>query len=302
MSQASQRVTIGLPVYNGERFLAQAIESILAQTYTQFALVISDNGSTDRTQEICEAYAAKDNRICYKRYDENRGAAWNFNNLLEFTHTEYFKWQCYDDLLHPMMVEKCVAVLDREPEVVVAYPQAAVIDAQGGLVGTWADGAELRSARPSERMAHFLYHRNKGHLESQFGVMRTAPLRTTALMGAIPYSDQVFLVEMHLRGQFRELPEPLFIRRIHEGISTNANDMYALKFFLDPKRKGRISLQRPERLSEFVKAINRAKLGPAETLRCYAQLLPLTLSPANISKMGQDLRMAWRQVISNPER
>lgn len=295
MSQVPPRVTIGLPVYNGARYITEAIESVLEQTYKPFVLVISDNGSTDETQAICEAFAAMDARIEYHRYDENRGAAWNFNNVVHLAKTEYFKWQCYDDMLDPSMVEKCVAVLDREADVVVAYSRTVVVDNNGTTVGYWADGAETRSERPSDRLAHFLYHRNKGHLEAQFGVIRTEALRSTALMGTIPYSDQVLLIELHLRGKYRELPEYLFVRRVHENISTNANSMYNLGFFMDPKRRGKVKLLRLERLLEFIKAINRAELGAGEALRCYCQLMPLVLAPSNLLKMSQDVQMAWRQ-------
>lgn len=295
MSQSAALVTVGLPVYNGERFVAQAIESVLNQTYRDLVLIISDNGSTDSTQAICESYARSDSRVRYYRYEENRGASWNFNNVVHLAETEYFKWQCYDDLLDPTMVAECVAVLDESPEVCVAYTRTAVIDGSGNVTGYWADNAELRSPWPNERMAHFLYHRNKGQLESQFGVIRTAVLKTTGLMGTIPYSDQVFLLEMHLRGQFREVPKNLFWRRVHESISTNANDMYSIGFFLDPKRRGQVRLLRLERLSEFIKAIFRARLGPVETARCLAQLTQLVFSVANIAKMAQDLRVAWHQ-------
>lgn len=295
MAQHNVRVTVGMPVYNGERYVAQAIESVLAQTYKDLVLIISDNGSTDRTQAICESYAARDARVQYRRYDENRGASWNFNNCVNLASTEYFKWQCYDDLLDPTMVEACVDVLDKEPGVVIAYPRTVVIDDATNFLSYWADGVDTRSPHPHERMAHFLYRRNKGHLESQFGVMRMSALRTTKLLGPIPYSDQVFLVEMHLRGQFRELEAPLFMRRIHPAISTTANEMYSLGFFLDPKRQGKLKLLRLERLTEFVKAIHRAHLGPLETARCYKELGPLVLSPANIARMGQDITAVWHQ-------
>src|SRR3712207_3999522 len=118
MTQAPT-VSIGLPVYNGERYLALAIEAVLAQTYRDFELIISDNGSTDATSAICKAFAARDPRVRYYRYEENRGAAWNFNNTARLARGRYFKWQCYDDLLEPEMIQACLDVLEREPEVAV---------------------------------------------------------------------------------------------------------------------------------------------------------------------------------------
>ena len=86
------RVSIGLPVYNGEKYLEQALISILSQTYTDFELIISDNASTDRTQAICREYAAKDPRIRYYCNEENLGAAPNHNRVFELASGEYFKW------------------------------------------------------------------------------------------------------------------------------------------------------------------------------------------------------------------
>lgn len=91
MNRKQPQVSIGMPVYNGEQFLKDALDSILAQTFDNFELIISDNTSTDNTQEICKAYSAKDQRICYYRNEKNLGAAWNFNRVFELARGEYFK-------------------------------------------------------------------------------------------------------------------------------------------------------------------------------------------------------------------
>src|SRR4051794_27811047 len=77
------RVSIGLPVYNGEKYLAAAIESALRQTFGDLELIISDNGSTDGTREICERFAAEDPRVRYHQEVQNRGAVWNFNRVVQ---------------------------------------------------------------------------------------------------------------------------------------------------------------------------------------------------------------------------
>src|SRR5690242_6344650 len=101
MGTTSPKVSIGLPVYNGERFLAEAIDSVLAQTFTDFELIISDNASTDRTPEICKAYAEKDSRIRYYRNEENQGASWNFNRVFELSRGMCFQWLAHDDYIAP---------------------------------------------------------------------------------------------------------------------------------------------------------------------------------------------------------
>ena len=95
------RVSIGLPVYNGANWLPETIDSILGQTYSNFELVISDNASTDTTQEVCEGYALRDARVRYERLPENLGAAFNYNRVFERSVAPYFKWAGHDDLLDP---------------------------------------------------------------------------------------------------------------------------------------------------------------------------------------------------------
>src|ERR1051326_2036095 len=112
MSNQKPRVSIGLPVYNGQQFLEEAINSLLAQTYSDFELIISDNASTDATEQICRAHAAADPRIRYYRNDKNRGPVWNLNRVFELARGELFKWAAHDDVCAPTLVERCVEVLE----------------------------------------------------------------------------------------------------------------------------------------------------------------------------------------------
>jgi len=109
------RVSVGMPVYNCERYVAEAIESHLRQTYTDFELVITDNASTDRSEEICRAYASRDPRIKYHRNPENLGAGGNFRRCFELAQGDYFRWTPSDDVVGPELLELCVEVLDRDP-------------------------------------------------------------------------------------------------------------------------------------------------------------------------------------------
>lgn len=108
------RVSIGLPVYNGQQYLRQALDSLLAQTFHTFEVIISDNASNDATPEICRDYAACDPRIRYVRHDVNRGAAWNFNYVFGLARGVYFKWHAHDDMLEPTFLEQCVTILDHD--------------------------------------------------------------------------------------------------------------------------------------------------------------------------------------------
>ena len=131
MNQNTPRVSVGMPVYNGERFVAQAIELILSQTFRDFELIISDNASTDATERICREYAERDGRIRYYRSEKNCGAAWNNNHLVHLARGEYFKWQCHDDYCDPTFIEKCLAGIRGDRSVVLCYPQFVRVDEQG---------------------------------------------------------------------------------------------------------------------------------------------------------------------------
>ncbi|NES80204.1 MAG: glycosyltransferase family 2 protein [Moorea sp. SIO2B7] len=145
------RVSIGLPVYNGEKFLKQAIDSILAQTFKDFELIISDNASTDKTEQICREYAAKDKRISYYRNNENRGAAWNFKYTFDLARAKYFKWAAHDDVCATNFLASCVEVLDNDPSVVLSYPKTIFTKADGQKWWTGKSTAHLDSWKTHKR-------------------------------------------------------------------------------------------------------------------------------------------------------
>ena len=113
-----QKLSIGMPIFNGELFIHQAIKSILAQTFTNFELIISDNASTDSTREICEKFAKQDNRIRYFRQESNIGIHKNFNFVLKQAKNEYFAWAAVDDHLDNDYMEKNIKVLESDKNIV----------------------------------------------------------------------------------------------------------------------------------------------------------------------------------------
>ena len=113
------KLSIGMPIYNGDEFLKEAIESLLNQTFEDFEIIISDNASTDQTQQICRYYADLDPRIRYYRCKENLGAAWNYNRVFELSYGEYFKWAAHDDYCAPSFFERCVEALDRDRNIIL---------------------------------------------------------------------------------------------------------------------------------------------------------------------------------------
>lgn len=118
MSKNNFKVSIGLPVYNGENFLKYALDSLLSQTFRDFELIISDNASTDTTPKICQEYVLRDKRIRYIRQDNNMGVLWNFNFVLKQSNKEYFIWVSSDDKLHPEFLQKNIDILEKNKNVV----------------------------------------------------------------------------------------------------------------------------------------------------------------------------------------
>jgi glycosyltransferase involved in cell wall biosynthesis len=265
------RLTIGLPVYNGEEFLPDALDSLLAQTFADFRLVISDNASTDATPEICRTYVSRDARITYDRLPENRGVAWNFNHVVRCADTPYFKWATHDDRCAPVFLARCIEVLDRDPGIVLCYTKSYIIDRQGQVIAEYLNRIAATAATPYERFRDVLTKLSLCHM--QFGVLRLDVLRQTGLHGPYPTSDRVLLAELALRGRFHEIDAPLFLRRDHGARPARASRSRAdLAAFFDPARGGGILSLRSRRFIHHLATIARAPIALDQKLRCTSWL------------------------------
>ena len=278
MNLHSPRVSIGLPIYNGQRFAAQAIESMLGQTFGDFELVISDNASTDATQDLCLAYAARDRRIRYHRNPENIGANRNFNRVAELARAPYFRWAAHDDLVAPKFLERCVEVLDADPSIVLCHTRTMQVDAEGKPLTEEArrwlmDNAPLNdpprrldSVRTARRFYDLLL-RTRWCFEI-FGVIRREPLLRTGLQGSFYGADKVVLASLSLMGRFHEVPEELFLRRCHSDQSTSIRSAAARAVWSNPKNRKRVVVPQIECLRGYVDAVKSTALFAPERLAC----------------------------------
>lgn len=259
-------------MYNGGRYLAQALESLLNQTFTDFELVISDNASTDETQRICEQFAARDSRVRYFRTSHNRGAAWNFVRVVQLATAPYFKWASHDDFCAPTFLERCVEVLDGDPGVVLCYSSSVVVDEEGRVRGPYQNQCKPTMDDPYARFREVVYRLRLCHM--QFGVMRSEVLRQTRLIEGYGGSDYVLLGDLALRGRFVELPDRLFFRRIHPQMSSAANPSHeALANWFNPTATGKPVLVKGRRFIRMLGVIRRAPVRRSIKLRCYALAL-----------------------------
>lgn len=267
------KVSIGLPVYNGDKYLKEVIESILHQTFQDFELIISDNCSTDKTRDICKWYADKDTRIRYYGHDVNRGAAWNYNYVFKRSRGRLFRWSACDDLFAPDNLRRCVQVMDLHPDVILCYPKTINIDENGKKLEAYQDNLDLSSPNRCERFDQYLF-RPSYRVNVLFGLIRREVLSKTCLIGNYNSSDEVLLAELALLGKFYEIPEALFFRRYHKGMSLSANaDAKKIAIWFDPsKRKLRFVLPILNRYFYTMKSIIAFRMSPLEKMSCLIKI------------------------------
>jgi glycosyltransferase involved in cell wall biosynthesis len=264
------KISVGLPVYNGEAYIGKAIQSILDQSYPDFELIISDNASTDATEQICRDFAERDRRIRYFRNEVNIGAARNHNRVFELASGEFFKWASHDDLYPKEMLKHCLEVFEQgPPSIGVVYSYFEVIDEFGNSLEVRTDSIEKRDSRPHVRLAQLLL--NIGYYSATYGLMRAKALRKTHL-GSFPYADRVYLAELALQGEYWEVKEVLLCLRNHRGRSTRANTTpETIRKWYDPqeakKKASVIPLQARADL-EVVRSVLRFPLPWGERVLC----------------------------------
>lgn len=270
MSKKNPRVSLGMPVFNGENFLENALDSILTQTFTDFELIISDNASTDRTQDICRAYEARDSRIRYYRNEKNLGAAPNFNRVFELSSGEYFKWVAHDDLLAPDFLQKCVDILDQDPQVVLCHSKVKFVDDAGKIIANYdIELKHVNSSKPQDRFGDLIMMHH--WCFDVFGVIRANILKQTPLIASHIESDRNLLAELGLFGRFHEISEYLFFSRDHSDRSIKT-DRHLRAAWFDTSRKGKMVLPRWKIFFEYIQSIKRVLPRQQERLWCYLQL------------------------------
>lgn len=281
-----------MAVYNGENFVARAIEGLLAQTYSDFELVISDNASQDRTEQICRAYAARDPRIVYHRQEKNFGAAPNHNFVFHATSGEYFMWHAHDDLCAPTLLERCVEVLDRDPAVVLCFARCQFIDDRGQVLQDYPYALRTSSKNRRER---FLDAISADHINTEIaGMMRRSVLRQTPLIDSYVGSDCVLIAELALHGPFFQIPEPLFFHGEHEGRSTKKHrGLHERLVWFDTRLSGKIVLPTWRLLFEGWLSVWRA-LGWPNPLLTYDLL---RVARWRHKRLSADLVNAAKQLL-----
>jgi glycosyltransferase involved in cell wall biosynthesis len=222
MTHSKPLVSIGMPVYNGERFIREAVDSVLGQTYGDLEVIISDNASTDNTGTICLEYAARDQRIQYHRNAVNLGVIANFRRVFELSSGDYFVWACADDLRPATAVENCVETLLRNSSAVMAHGAVLVrLEGREDLVEA-SNEMDLSGLGAAERVRVF----TKGikHNAMLYGLYRRSALAKGTL-GTCLGHDYLLCLQMCLLGPVEYIKKPIIVYQ-ERGSVPSDNPMY----------------------------------------------------------------------------
>jgi glycosyltransferase involved in cell wall biosynthesis len=259
-------VSIGVPVYNSERFVERTLRSLLDQTFRNLELIISDNASTDSTAELCQRLAHRDPRIVYVRQVKNVGVNRNYNAVLALARGKYFKWSSSNDICQPQLLERCVAVLEARPDAVLAYAKTRLFDEDAGTVHDYEDNMDLQEEDPVRRYAKCGERLLLNNIIN--AVIRTESLKATTLNWDYASSDMQLTQELALHGKFIEIPEFLFYRRMDEGARYGGGSKETYReYYPDDKfdSSGRPWL----RLAQRLRGAAKAPLGVRERVRLH---------------------------------
>lgn len=206
MNENMPLISIGLPVFNGGKYIKEALDTALNQTYKNFELIISDNGSTDNTQSICEDYCANDKRIKYTRQPENMGSAWNFKFVLEQSAGKQFAWIACDDFRNNNWLELLAQNIG----------DAAVIFGNYCYVGENIIRAP-KAYKRNEHIQFFLDSSDTGKNFFVYGLFNKAYLNNANFdyFDILVGGDQVFLLDLLSRGDFKVINGTVMHYRLH---------------------------------------------------------------------------------------
>ncbi len=304
------KVSIGLPVRNGEKYLGAALEAIQNQTFTDFEVLISDNASSDSTPDIAAELCGRDPRFSYHRQQENLGASGNFNYVFQQTSAPLFRWAAYDDLIRPNYLSACVAALDAAPGAVLVFPQTTMIDTEGRELAKYQGGTRDRGSGPSERLDALI---GPGDPRTSllhmcfpvFGLIRRNALQRTGLIANIPRSDTLLLVELALQGPFVELADALFLRREHPDGSVISAEKAArgpelerlLAAWFDPSSGHRFPATVTKLGLGFLRAVARTPMPATERLRCMR--VAAGWIARNTRIIGGEMKIVVRERLSS---
>ena len=214
------QVSIGMPVFNGEAFLVDALNDLTSQTFVNFELLISDNCSTDNTEAICREFASRDARISYFRQASNIGAIPNFQFVLDQAAGQYFMWAAADDKWSPNWVESLLS--EAQAGSCLAYGRVQTIDRENQLTQHPANERrfDYSGNRLFRRIKYFLEPGILGKANPIYGIGATSELKLKGVSWIAAEGgrgDMIFLYELLGRMDIKPVSGAILYKRIHDG-------------------------------------------------------------------------------------
>lgn len=215
-------LSIGMPAYNSEATIRGAVDCLLAQTFTDFELVVSDNASTDATWSIIEDYMRRDGRVRGIRQATNIGANSNYTAVFHAARGRYFKWASSNDYCGPTFLAQCVNRLEADRTTVLVAPRTRIFQTDTASFTEYNRDIDCLQENPVERYIHVATNMALNNVVN--GVVRSEALRRTRLVEHYPGADVVLVGHLALQGRIVLLPEPLFYRRMDQATATHMMD------------------------------------------------------------------------------
>lgn len=265
-------VSIGMPVYNEEEFIAESVSAILDQDYPNLEIIISDNGSTDATAEICEKLVATDPRVHLHRYRENAGVNANFHYVFNHARGCYFLWASGHDTWAPDMISRCVEELECHSSASLAFATTGWIDRKGHDLGVRTGWTDTRGLGVSGRFMTVLW----GNMNPILGLIRSECMPDLARSYTRAGADLTLLLELVLAGDFIHVPEARWWRR-----DIRDNEGYSKKLKRFGGKEFRINTSILSRLFPLVglpfgilRVLYRSRVGWLSKLSITLMLIP----------------------------
>jgi glycosyltransferase involved in cell wall biosynthesis len=265
------RVSVGMPAYNAVRYIEESIESILSQSLRDLELIVQDNASTDRTVELCEAIARRDPRLRVIRNPVNLGVNPNYRIVAQNARGEYFKWHSANDLIDRDFLAKCVDVLDKRRDVVLAFGRTVLFQTDLESGTPYDDNMNVEDEDPLAR-----FHRTIAELRLNNminGLIRRDVLMRTSVHPDYYSSDNVVLSELALAGKIVLVPETRFFRRMDKHSATRLQSATAVRFAHYPTNRLGSFFQTWRLQSGYFSAVRRSGLPLRERLRAWRYVM-----------------------------
>jgi hypothetical protein len=282
-------ISIGVPAYNAAAHIGTTLEGLLAQSFGDFEIIVSDNASTDATREVVEDYVRRDPRIRYERQAVNIGANPNYSHVVHRARGEFFKWSSSSDWCAPNFLECCLTELRAHDDTVLVAPRTWLFQDTPDKVEVYAGDIAILDEAPSARLARVCSALALNNAIN--GLIRMSALRRTRLIDTYRGADVILMGHLALLGKFRLLEQRLFYRRMERATSTALQDEAGMWKHHYPQRSARTLFQGTKRQVGRTWAALSAPMSAAEKARTLALVARIFYWEHRF--LGDDLRGVW---------